>query len=268
MDEQVNKETKPGKMRIILIHGFGCSSADWSAQLDSFTHLADVVAMDLPDRGSTNHETGSLISEMAETVNDTRRTELPTRTVLMGHSMGCRVALEAARRMPEAVAGFVLIEGSLRAIGDPDEAVRHYRSRSVEENMALLKRDFAGMFSSVTPEAFRQRVLQRVEIMDSEFAAQLMADMTWWDAGSATGALQAVQAPMLVVQSTYKEPAGERRPIKAQEMSPWLQMISEQAADHADVVRLQGLGHFPQVEAPAVVNDLVASFVGRLRLLH
>ncbi len=268
MDEQLNKGTKPGKMRIILIHGFGCGSADWSAQLDPFTHLADVVAIDLPDQGSTNYETGSLISDMTEAVNDVRRTIPPTRTVLVGHSMGCRVALEAARRMPEAVAGFVLIEGSLRAIGDPDEAVRRYQSRSVKENMALLKHDFAGMFSSATPEAFQQLVLQRIKTMGSEFAMQLMADMTWWDAGVAVGALQAVQVPMLVVQSTYKEPGGERRPIKAQEMSPWLQLISEQAADYADVIRLQGLGHFPQVEAPAVVNDLIASFVGHLKLLH
>ncbi len=264
----MNKGIKPGGMRIILIHGFGCGSADWSAQLDPFTHLADVVAMDLPGRGTTNHETRSLISEMADAVNDVRRTAPPTRTVLVGHSMGCRVALEASRRMPEAVAGVVLIEGSLRAIGDPDEAVQRYRSRSTEENMALLKRDFAGMFSSATPGAFQQLVLQRIETMDSEFAVRLMADMTWWDAGTAAGALRAVQAPMLVIQSTYKEPGGERRPIKAQEMSPWLQLIGEQAAEHADVVRLQGLGHFPQVEAPAVVNDLIASFVGRLKLLH
>jgi len=260
MDEQVNEGTEPGEMRMILIHGFGCGSADWSAQVNRFTQL-DVVAMDFPDGVSTNHETGSLIHEMAEAVNDVMRTAPPTPAVLVGHSMGCRVALEAARRRPEALAGFVLIEGSLRAIGDPDEAVGRYQSRSVEENMALLRHDVSGMFSSATPDDFRKLVLQRIEIMDSEFAVQLMADMTWWDAGTAAIALQAVQAPMLVVQSTYKEPGGERRPIKAHEMSPWLQMIGEQAAKYANVVRLQGLGHFPQVEAPAIVNDLVASFL-------
>lgn len=178
--------------------------------------------------------------------------------------MGCRVALEAARRMPETMAGIVLIEGSLRAVGDPDEAVRRYRSGSVEENKALLVHDFAGMFSSATPEAFQKLVLQRIETMDSEFALRLMVDMTWWDAADAVIALQAVRAPMLVVQSTHKEPGGDRRPINAQEMSPWLHLISEQAAEYADVVRLQGLGHFPQVEAPAVVNELVGSFVEHL----
>lgn len=234
-------------MRIILIHGFGCSSADWSAQLRSLTHLAEVVAVDLPGRSDNKHHAKSLIGKMAEAVNDVRRTVPPARTILAGHSMGCRVALEAARRMPEAMAGMILIEGSLRAVGDPDEAVRRYRSRSDEENKALLKRDFAGMFSNATPEAFQKLVLQRIETMDSEFAARLIADMTWWDAADAAKAFQSVQFPLLVVQSTYKEPGGARRPIGPHEMSPWVRLNNAQAAEHTSVVRLQGLGHFPQV---------------------
>lgn len=254
---------EPDAMRIILIHGFGCRSADWAAQSDVLAGLAEVVAIDLPDQRSADHP-GSLIRGMADAVNDLRGAASRIRTVLVGHSMGCRVALEAARTSLEGVAGLVLIEGSLRATSDPDEAVRRYRSRSDEENKARLKRDFTGMFSSTTPEAFQRLVLDRVEAMDSAGAVQLVADMTWWDAGMAASALQAVRAPMLVVQSTYKEPGGGRRPIRAHEMSPWLRLIDERAAKHADVVRLQGLGHFPQIEAPALVNDLLAAFIRRL----
>ena len=245
-------------MRIILIHGFCCTSADWFAQYDHLARSAHVVAIDLPAQDS-EYEAGSLIGAMAEAVNDTRRTAPPARSILVGHSMGCRVALEAARRMPEDVTGIVLIEGSLRAVGDPDEAVQRYRSHSEEENKASLKRDFIGMFSSAN--AFRKLVLQRIEAMDSRFAVQLMADMTWWDAADAAGVLQGVQAPLLVIQSTYKEPGGERRPIEPQEMSPWLRLINEHVPERADVVRLHGLGHFPQIEAPEVVNNLIASFV-------
>jgi len=263
--EPVNDLTEPKAMRVVLIHGFGCGSADWSGQLGFLSRLADIVAVDLPGQDDVEDRDGSLIGRMAEAVNDARRTALPARTVLVGHSMGCRLALEAVRRMRDAVAGIVLIEGSLRAVGNPDEAVRHYWSRSDEENKALLKRDFAGMFSSATPEAFRSTVLQRIEAMDSGFAARLMADMTRWDAADAAGALRAVLVPMLIIQSTYKAPGSERRPINAHEMSPWLRLINEQAAGYADVVRLQGLGHFPQVEAPNVVNGLIGSFVERVR---
>ncbi|MBV9387924.1 MAG: alpha/beta hydrolase [Chroococcidiopsidaceae cyanobacterium CP_BM_ER_R8_30] len=257
-----------GEMRLILIHGFGCSSADWSSQLDSLTRLADVIALDLPGQGDAKHPARSLIGEMAEAVNDVRRIASSARTVLVGHSMGCRVALEAARRMPKAIVGIVLIEGSLRAIGNPDEAVRRHRSHSTEENKVLLKQDFAGMFSGATPAAFRRLVSQRIEMMDSEFAARLMEDMTWWDAADAASALHAVRTPMLVIQSTYKEPGVERRSINVEEMSPWLRLISEQAASRAEIVRLAELGHFPQVEAPTLINTLISAFIERLKLLH
>ena len=255
----------PDAMRIILIHGFGCSGADWSGQLHSLTRLADVTALDLPGQDDAGRGAGSLIDEMAAAVNKARRIALPARAVLVGHSMGCRVALEAARRMPEAVAGLVLIEGSLRALGNPDKAVQLYRSRSAEENQALLKHDFAGMFSAATPAAFRRLVLQRLDAMDSGYAARLMEDMTRWDAADAASALHAVQAPMLVIQSTYKEPGVERRSINEGEVPPWLRLVGEQA-ERAKVVRLADLGHFPQVEAPAIINVLISAFMKRLRL--
>ncbi len=255
----------PDAMRIILIHGFGCSGADWSGQLDSLTRLADVTALDLPGQDDAGRGAGSLIGEMAAAVNEARRVASPAQAVLVGHSMGCRVALEAARRMPEAVAGLVLIEGSLRALGNPDEAVRRYRSRSAAENQALLKHDFAGMFSAATPAAFRRLVLQRLDAMDSGYAARLMEDMTRWDAADAASALHAVQAPMLVIQSTYKEPGVERRSINEGEMPPWLRLVGEQVA-RAEVVRLADLGHFPQVEAPTIINALISAFMRRLRL--
>ncbi len=252
-------------MQLILIHGFGCSAGDWSAQLEPLGLLADVVAVELPIHRDAQPAAGSLIVEMAEAVNDGRRASALPDAVLVGHSMGCRIALEAARRLPTAVKGLVLIEGSLRAVGDAAEAVRRYQSRSADENKALLMREFAGMFSEATPGVFRKLVLQRAEEMSSECAAKLMADMTHWDAAEAAGALRSVRSSILVLQSTYKEPGGERRPIGAQEMSPWIRMINEQTARRSEVVRLQGLGHFPHVEAPTTINDLIVSFGRRLK---
>lgn len=232
--------------------------------MDALARIADVTAPDLPVREAGEPATGCSIEEMAEAVNELRRAASSAGAVLVGHSMGCRVALEAARRAPEAVVGIVLIEGSLRATGDPDEAVRRYRAHSVEENMALLRSDFAGMFSAATPAAFRKLALRRVEEMDGNSAVQLMADMTRWDAADAADALHAARMPMLAIQSTYKEPGIARRPIEAGETSPWLQLVGERTAGRAEIVRLAGLGHFPQVEKPELVNALIEVFTEQL----
>ena len=249
-------------MQLVFVHGFGCSAADWSAQLEALSSFADVTAVEL--QRVTRPATGSLIVEMAERVNSVRRNSGLPRAVLIGHSMGCRVALEAARRLPDAIEGLVLIEGSLRAVGDAAEAVSRYLSRSAEENKTLLMRDFSGMFSDATPAAFRESVLRRTDGMSSDYSTQLMADMTFWDAAEASSALKAVRVPTLVLQSTYKEPGGERRPIGPVDISPWLRLVAEQTSGWAQIVRLANLGHFPQVESPALINHAIADFVSSL----
>jgi pimeloyl-ACP methyl ester carboxylesterase len=44
--------------------------------------------------------------------------ELPP-AILVGHSMGCRVVLEASRVQPDAVSGLVFVDGSRISEGDP-----------------------------------------------------------------------------------------------------------------------------------------------------
>lgn len=250
--------------QLVFAHGFGCRAADWSALLPHLGASAECLPIELADPADGGPGAGSPLLRMAERVNDARRASGATAAVLVGHSMGCRMVLEAARRLPDAVEGLVLIEGSLRAVGDPAEAVGRCRERSAEEGKALLMRDFAGMFSDATPVGFREAVMRRAEALDGGYAARLLEDLARWDAAEAAGALAAVRAQVLVIQSTHKEPGGARRPIGADDVSPWLRLIAERGTTQARVARLRGLGHFPHVEAPARVGELIASFVGRL----
>ena len=250
-------------MHLIFVHGLRCDAADWSVQMDFLKEVATCVAVDLARDGDERSPARSLVEAMAERVNDVREAAGMPPAVLVGHSMGCRVAVEAARLLPDAIRGLVLIEGSRRAVGDADEAVRRWRNRSAKENKARLMHDFAGMFSEATPDVFRDRVLRRAAALSGGYATRLVADMTRWDATEAPAALRSICAPILILQSTRKEPGGERRPIGAEGDSAWLRLVAEEAAD-SQVIRLDGIGHFPQVEAPIIVNGAIASFVTRL----
>src|ERR687887_648608 len=112
-----------GAPALVFVHGFACSHEDWQAQIEHFQRAHEVVACDLRGHGRTPgrpHECSieHYGGDVAALVNNL---EL-ARTVLIGHSMGCRVVLEAARLIPDKIAGLVLVDGSRNAASDAEGA--------------------------------------------------------------------------------------------------------------------------------------------------
>ncbi len=218
-----------------------------------------MIAPDLPEPGCE-----SLISGMARFVNEARQSAPRHPTVLVGHSMGCRVALEAARQQPEGLIGLVLIEGSQRAIGQPADIASSDGDKAASDNKAALMQSFLDMFSDNTPDEFRALALRRVTDIGVSAIGKLVRGMAHWDATHAVDALNSLQAPTLVVQSTFRAAGQRRRPIEQGEMSPWLRLVSAHKPD-AEIVWLTGCGHFPQIEAPETINALLGRFIKALQ---
>src|SRR5919108_3101864 len=112
-----------GAPALLFVHGFACTHEDWKPQLDFFQRTNEVIACDLRGHGKTPgrpHECSieHYGGDVAALVNNL---EL-ARVVLVGHSMGCRVVLEASRLIAEKVAGIVLVDGSRNATSDPEGA--------------------------------------------------------------------------------------------------------------------------------------------------
>src|SRR6185295_12083173 len=117
-----------GKPPLVFVHGFACSHEDWRAQIDHFRKAHALVACDLRSHGQTpgRPEECSIAHYGGDVAALLNHLEL-TGCILVGHSMGCRVVLEANRLLlsshyAERVAGIVLIDGSRSGSGDPDAA--------------------------------------------------------------------------------------------------------------------------------------------------
>ncbi|HXJ09521.1 MAG TPA: alpha/beta hydrolase [Burkholderiales bacterium] len=248
----------------MFVHGFCCSHEDWLLQIDALKRRFEIVACDLRGHGLTPGQPfecsiehfGGDVAALAANL-DLRK------VVLVGHSMGCRVVLEAARLAPEPVAGIVLIDGSRQGSGDPDAAEAAARAAIDKAGYrAFAESLFRQMFFS--PSALAEAIVARALRRPEAIGAALWPRMARWDAAEGDAALRAVRCPLLAIQSTTRDPLTlKRAPLKPGESSPWLDIVRGNVPQ-ARIEVLAGLGHFPQLEAPAAVNRLIEAFVDRL----
>ncbi|GAB3719161.1 alpha/beta hydrolase [Amycolatopsis oliviviridis] len=86
---------------VVFVHGIRLSGAAWSEQLELLGHPAKAV--DLPGHGSRRGERFTLdgaVDAVAEAIDEP--------ALVVGHSLGGYVAMAAAARHPERVAGLVV----------------------------------------------------------------------------------------------------------------------------------------------------------------
>jgi pimeloyl-ACP methyl ester carboxylesterase len=115
-------ETRPDRRPVLLVHGAGASSAIWMMVLARLGRHTRVVAIDLPGHGpSPPGVEGEELAPSLPTLQRYRDAvgELGASlglgpSVLVGHSMGALVVLEAALAWPDKVAGLALCAAAPR----------------------------------------------------------------------------------------------------------------------------------------------------------
>ena len=245
-----------GAPPLVFVHGFACAHTDWKFQLQEFQKTHEVVACDLRGHGATPgrpHECSieHYGGDVAALVNN-----LELRNAfLIGHSMGCRVVLEAARLLPKRVAGVVLIDGSRAGSGDPDAAEAAARGSIKNNYPAFAEALFRQMFFKPSPEA--EAIIARAVRTSAAFGAGLWPRMARWDAAMMESALAAVRGRILAIQSTTRGADLKRSPLKPGDTSPWLELL---ASYGAKIEIIPDTGHFTQLEAPQRVNQRIAEF--------
>ena len=250
-----------GAPALVFVHGFACTHEDWQAQLVHFQHTHEVIACDLRGHGKTPGQPHECSIEhyggdVAALVNNL---ELE-RAVLVGHSMGYRVVLEAARLIPDRVAGIVLVDGSRNATRDPEAAEAAARATVEKLGYApFAEMLFRQMFFRASAQA--DAIVARAVKTSAEFGPALWPRITRWDAGQMDGAFAALRAPVLAIQSTTRNAELKRAPLRAGDTSPWLDYLRSRGAK---VEIVPDTGHFTQLEAPETVNRLIAEFQRQL----
>src|SRR5207248_3809680 len=149
--------------------------------------------------------------------------------ILVGHSMGCRVVLEAGRLLGDHIAGIVLVDGSRNATSDPEGA--EAAARATVEKLgyaAFAERLFRQMFFK--PSAQADAIVARAVKSSAEFGPHLWPRVTRWDAREMDAAFEAIRAPLLAIQSTTRNAQLQRAPMQPGDSSPWGDYLKSRGA--------------------------------------
>jgi pimeloyl-ACP methyl ester carboxylesterase len=248
---------------LLFVHGFGCAIDDWRAQLDELSATFKCVALDLPGHGASAMPKAPSIVALASAVNVAKEQTRSRDVILVGHSLGAKVIREAYAQSKSSVIGLVFIEGRFNE-GD--------RATLVQAASAAIERDgfvpwaqhhFAEMFIESSDADTRERVLRRVLKLEPTFGRELFVEALGWDPVRGKETLSNIALPVLLLQSTYFDSYSHRQSLKQGMTTPFMDLVTSMIPT-TDAQVITGCGHFPMIEAAAVVNEAIRSFATRI----
>ena len=262
---------------VVLIHGFGASSDHWRKNISALATHHRVYAIDLLGFGFSAKPTpGSEITYTFDTWGEQIisfcQEIVKAPAFLVGNSIGCIVALQAAVINPAMVLGIAMLDCSLRLLHDRRRLeLPWYRRYSAPVLQTLLNFKPLGYFffsRLANPKLIKKVLLQAYKNSDSvtdelvellyqpsqtEGAADVfLAFISYSQGPLAEDLLPQISCPVLILWGTE---------------DPWEPIaLGRELANYPaveDFIPLLGVGHCPQDEAPELVNPLLENWLNK-----
>jgi pimeloyl-ACP methyl ester carboxylesterase len=255
--------TGHGRPPIVFIHGFACAHSDWSAQVAHLSPHHQTVAVDLRGHGASPGTPAECsIERLGADVADVMTALGMAPAVLVGHSMGCRIAVEAALQVPDLTAGVVLVDGSQFAAAMAPVLQDTFAMPNGYAN--LIRRWFEEMFTGQSNPTTVASVINRAESLPRSIGEKLLVDMLRYDVGRLATALADLRVPVMAIQTTYSNEKRERRSMSTGQTTPYLDMLRTRVPS-IRIEIIENTGHFPQIDQSAQTNALLDQFLAALR---
>lgn len=242
-----------GKVAAVLVHCWACDRSFWKEQVGPLSLRYRVVTLDLGGHGASGGDRerftvaglGGDVQAVVEALN-------LEKVVLVGHSLGGPVALDAARRMPGRVLGIVAVD----SLHDVEKPVPR---ETAEKLAALYEEDFPGTMSSMVHRMFPPSA-------DPAVVEFVVARATATRPGPAIAILR--DYPGLDL-AAWMEAA--RVPVRAIQSGPPISPVTKIGVNRRhgnyDASFLDGVGHYPMLERPAEFNRRLEAAVGEVASL-
>jgi pimeloyl-ACP methyl ester carboxylesterase len=225
-----------GEPTLVLVHGWALDHHLWDEHAPRLARRHRVVTLDLPGHGESGKERARwTMAAFGEDVKTVVEVLGANDVVLVGHSMGGPVVLEAARRMPDRVKGIVpvdtLLDVEQRTPSEQVEAMARQLEADYQTTATQMSNEY--LFTPATPAPVRERVLRHATEMAPALSIALLREAWLYDP---VPALLEIQAPVRAVNAdkfpTNLEANRRHMPVYEATIVP-------------------GTGHYPMLEDPA-----------------
>jgi pimeloyl-ACP methyl ester carboxylesterase len=254
--------TGDGQPPIVFVHGFGCAHTDWDNQVAHLSSRHQSIAVDLRGHGASPGTAAECsIERYGADVAEVMRALALSPAVLVGHSMGCRVVVEAARSAPRHTRGVILVDGSQFAAAM--EPVMRERFAAPDGYRTFTAGLFKDMFTSRSETAVAASVMDRAALLPRPIGEKMLTDMVRYDVGHLSRSLAGLGVPVMAVQATYSNEKRERTSMRSGQSTPYLEMLRA-CIPSVSVEIIENTGHFPQLDESARTNALIDEFLKTL----
>ncbi len=235
-----------GEYTVLFVHGWCIDQSYWKDQVEFLKSDFKTVTMDLPGFGNsgTNRDIWTI-----EAYGDDVKAVIDqlglTKVIVVGHSMGGDIALEAALKNPEIIA--------LVGIDNFKEVGVEYDAETmaqIDEFMAMLRSNFSviapayaegSLFHSSTSNAIKSRVMTDFMQSDSTVAISTL-EALWNYAEREADQLQKMEQELYLINSNA---------------SPTLTDGLDAIQLDYKLVEIDSTGHYPMIEKPDEFNELL-----------
>jgi pimeloyl-ACP methyl ester carboxylesterase len=231
-----------GDITLVFIHCWCCDKSFWELQVPVFAKHYQVVTLDLGGHGESGQDRKDwTIQAFGLDVAAVVKKLGLKKMVLIGHSMGGTVAVEAARLLSRQVIGLI-------AVDTLQNVEQKFTKEQFEQFVAPMRKDFktgtenflrAWMFTPETDPALIDKIVNKMSSAKPQVGIGAMESGYKYDI---TGAMDKIKVPIRLIiadKFPYDIEAGKRHAVSY------------------EVKVMKGVGHFLNMENPTTFNKLL-----------
>ncbi len=235
-----------GEPTIVFVHCWTCNHTFWDAQVDYFSQNHQVIWLDLAGHGeSGSNRQRYTMQAFGQDVAAVVRQVGARNVILVGHSMGGPVAVEAAKQLGDRVIGIVGVDTFYTPFKYPasQEAIAAFVEPFETDFHGTSDKMLHSMFTPQTDPAVVDTIVGKFSAADPKVGVSAMYELFDWNAHQGPADLKRFSG---ILYNINAAPTGKELP------------------SNAHVVMVPGVGHFVAQVKPVAFNQALDGIINRL----